>query len=179
MGSQVSAQTPVAELIGTDARWVRIALPAGQAQWVTAADDRGTPGSTVIVTSAPGAGLRGEWQGSILRRLPDLDPGGLQAQFLAEIPAAGSGYWGHLSRRVESPLRAYALLELGVVLAALAGFLLTPAFAGLYGALHDYWEGHRQGLLLGAKLLLALVLLSPAAFFMGGTLPVMCSSPAR
>ncbi len=87
--------------------------------------------------------------------------------------ATGSRYWGRLSRRVASPLRAYALLEIGVVVAASAGFLLIPTFEGLYAALYDHWAGGRPGLLLTAKLLLALVLLSPAAFFMGGTLPVL------
>ncbi|WP_295882660.1 fused MFS/spermidine synthase [uncultured Thiohalocapsa sp.] len=87
--------------------------------------------------------------------------------------AAGSAYWGRHSRRIARPLRAYALLEVGVVAAGLGYFLLAPAFTAQYGTLYSHVAEPAPGLLQAIKLLLALVLLSPAAFFMGGTLPVL------
>ncbi len=87
--------------------------------------------------------------------------------------ATGSAYWGRRSDGLARPLRAYALLEAGVLLAALSYFLLTPAFASLYGVLYDRLASAEPAVLALIKLLLALVLLSPAAFFMGGTLPVL------
>jgi spermidine synthase len=87
--------------------------------------------------------------------------------------AAGSAYWGRRSDGLKRPLRAYALLEAGVLTASLAYFLLTPAFASVYGLLYDRLASTEPWLLVLVKLVLALVLLSPAAFFMGGTLPVL------
>ncbi len=87
--------------------------------------------------------------------------------------AAGSAYWGRRSRRITRPLRSYALLEVGVLVAGLGYFLLAPAFAAQYGALYSHLAEPAPGLLVGIKLLLALLLLSPAAFFMGGSLPVL------
>lgn len=87
--------------------------------------------------------------------------------------AAGSAYWGRRSRRIARPLRSYALLELGVVATGLGYFLLAPAFAAQYVMLYSHVAEPAPGLLQAIKLLLALVLLSPAAFFMGGTLPVL------
>ena len=87
--------------------------------------------------------------------------------------AAGSAYWGRRSRRIARPLRSYALLEVGVLVAGLGYFLLAPAFAAQYGALYSHLAEPAPGLLVGIKLLLALLLLSPAAFFMGGSLPVL------
>ena len=91
LGSQVSPQTPLLELVDTDACWIRVALPAGQARWVTSADGNGTTGSRAAVTSVPGIELQAEWEGTVLRRLADLEPGGRQAQLLVEVPMPGEG----------------------------------------------------------------------------------------
>ncbi|WP_200388640.1 spermidine synthase [Thiocapsa imhoffii] len=85
--------------------------------------------------------------------------------------AAGGAFWGVLSPRLRQPLRWYGLLELGVALGALGCLFLLPTFHGLYGALYDQVSAPR--LLLAVKLALALMLLFPAAFCMGGTLPVL------
>jgi spermidine synthase len=87
--------------------------------------------------------------------------------------ALGSAYWGRRADRFARPLRVYALLEAGVLLAALSYFLLAPAFASLYRSLYDQPALAEPALPVLIKLLLTLALLSPAAFFMGGTLPVL------
>jgi len=96
VGTQVSIQTPLADIVDTDAYWVRVTVPAGQARWVTAADENGRAGSKAIVSSVPGIELHGVWHGAVLRRMPDLEPAGRQVLFLVEIPdphqpAEGSG----------------------------------------------------------------------------------------
>ncbi len=86
--------------------------------------------------------------------------------------SAGSLAWGRRAERLRRPLRAYAWLEVGIALAALLYFLLLDAYRWLYPALFAA-AGDRPALLLGAKFLLAMGVLFPPAFFMGGTLPVM------
>lgn len=86
VGAQISVQTPLAELVDTDAYWVRATLPAGQAHWVITADEEGTLGSKAAVSSVPGIELHGVWRGSVLRKLPDLEPAGRQALLLVEVP---------------------------------------------------------------------------------------------
>lgn len=66
----------------------------------------------------------------------------------------------------------YALLEIAIAISALLYFLIYPLFNGIYGAAFDWLHDFAPGLLL-MKLILAMVLLSVPAFFMGGTLPVM------
>ena len=96
--------------------------------------------------------------------------------------ALGSYTFGRLSRRIARPLRAYALLEIG--LAALA-LLSLPAFQlaeGLYAHAYRAWGGEAGALLPMRIGLVALVLLPPT-FLMGGTLPLFCQqftrSPSR
>lgn len=86
--------------------------------------------------------------------------------------SAGNAVWGRRAARVANPVREYALLEVGVALSACAYFLLLPAYHGLYE--HLYEPLHSSPLLLAAaKAMLAAGVLFPAAFFMGGTLPLI------
>ena len=66
----------------------------------------------------------------------------------------------------------YFWLEIAIAISALLYFLLYPAFNLVYAGIFDYLTG-QTNLLLAIKFLLAMVLLSIPAFFMGGTLPVM------
>jgi spermidine synthase len=86
--------------------------------------------------------------------------------------SGGSWYWGRRVSRMSNALRIYAYLELGVAFSALLYFLLYDVYVGLYPTLAGGVGGGPLGL-LGIKFTLALVLLVPPAFFMGGTLPVM------
>ena len=86
--------------------------------------------------------------------------------------AAGGYVWGRRSSKIKNPLRRYALLEAGVAGSALLYFLLLAAYRGIYGPLFEAFE-HRQEVFLIVKFVLALGVLFPPAFFMGGTLPMM------
>ncbi len=86
--------------------------------------------------------------------------------------AVGGAVGGRWAERTGRPLRAYALAEVGIALAAGLYFLLSWLYQLLYatffGALLD-----SPWLALGLKAFLALLLLFPAAFFLGTTLPLM------
>ncbi|MBU4460241.1 MAG: efflux RND transporter periplasmic adaptor subunit [Verrucomicrobia bacterium] len=112
LGAQVSPQTALAELVGTDAYWVRVALPAGHLHWVRAADEGGQGGAPVTVSPVPGTESDATWRGTVLRKLPDLEPGGRQAQLIVEVerpeqPATGSGallLGAYVRVRIEGPV---------------------------------------------------------------------------
>lgn len=86
--------------------------------------------------------------------------------------ALGSYYWGKRVAANQSPLRLYALLELGIAASALLYFGLFAVYRLLYRGLFDFVDGSDLTW-LSLKFLLALVILVPPAFFMGGTVPVM------
>jgi len=86
--------------------------------------------------------------------------------------AAGSFAWGQRSARLANPLRTYGWLEVGIALSAGLYFWILDVYQWVYPKLFGLF-GHQPALLLGVKLVLALGILLPPAFFMGGTLPVM------
>lgn len=86
--------------------------------------------------------------------------------------AAGGVYWGRRCPGLAHPLRTYALLEVGVAVGALLFLGLVDVFHAIYSPLYTLW-GNQHGLFLIAKLLIAMLVLFPATFFMGGTLPVL------
>ncbi|MDX1680124.1 MAG: fused MFS/spermidine synthase [Akkermansiaceae bacterium] len=96
------------------------------------------------------------------------------AMFFAGL-GVGSWWWG---RKVSGkPLRLYALLELGIAASAVAYFglrwLMALVYPSIYGALvGSPW-------LLIAKLVMAGLLIFPAAFFMGGTIPAMAQGAVK
>ncbi len=82
--------------------------------------------------------------------------------------AAGSAIFGRWSGRLTRPIRGYAALELATGAAALLSLLLPSAHAWIYPSVSE-----TLGSLALARVLLAVLLLFPAAFFLGGTLPVL------
>lgn len=92
------------------------------------------------------------------------------AAFFAGL-AAGSWFWGRRSTRSSKPLRIYAGLESGIALTALLYFGVMKGYHALYPAV--YQSVHSEAWLLLVKFLLALLLIFPPAFCMGGTIPVI------
>jgi spermidine synthase len=92
--------------------------------------------------------------------------------------AAGAWLCGRFSRRLENPLRAYALVEALVGVLALAFHelfvVLTDwAYAALLPALGAEW------LVLGAKIALCSLLIVPQSLLLGMTFPLMSAGIAR
>lgn len=116
-------------------------------------------------------------------RLLALSLGGTLAATTAVLTAfmaglgAGAFAASRLVARVERPLRAYGLLELGAGAAALATLPLLRGLDSVHAALAGPFEDS-PGPLLVLKIVLAALCLVPATFFMGGTLPVLCQALA-
>jgi spermidine synthase len=89
--------------------------------------------------------------------------------------AAGSRWAARNERLRLAPLRAYAGLELGIGLYALAFPFLVTILEALYPALFRLLEGHALALSL-ARFLLAFLLLLPPTFLMGASLPVIAEA---
>lgn len=86
--------------------------------------------------------------------------------------AAGGYVWGCRAAQTRQPLRLYAWLEGGVAISALLYFLLFDAYHALYTPLFQ-WFGASSAVFTVVKFVLAIGVLFPPAFCMGGTLPVM------
>lgn len=98
------------------------------------------------------------------------------AAFFAGL-GAGSGWWGRRVSSVARPLRLYAWLEFGIALSALTYFGILKLFHVIYPAL--YGSVSESSWMLVVKFALALVLVFPPAFFMGGTVPAIGQAMIR
>lgn len=95
------------------------------------------------------------------------------AAFFAGL-GVGSAWCGKRAARMEQPLRFYARLEFGIAASALSYFLVMKFFHAIYPMLYGKMGDDTWMLLV--KMLLALVLVFPPAFFMGGTVPSMAQA---
>jgi spermidine synthase len=93
------------------------------------------------------------------------------AVFFAGI-AAGGWFWGRRARRFASGLAAFGWLEIAVAATALGHFFLLDAYQALYPALYPLIGDLAVADTL-FKILLAILILFPVSFLMGGTLPVL------
>ena len=92
--------------------------------------------------------------------------------------ALGSFIWGRKAPSLPRPLRTYGLLEIGIAASGLLYFVLVPLYRRLYEPIYAL-SGDNFALLLTFKFLLAAGALLPAAFLMGGTLPVLAEHRVR
>jgi len=86
--------------------------------------------------------------------------------------AVGSYHWGARAAGCHNPLRLYGLLELAVALSVGGYFFLMQGYAAIYPDLFNAF-GNQPKVFLATKFLLAMVVLFPPAYFIGGTLPVL------
>jgi spermidine synthase len=92
--------------------------------------------------------------------------------------ATGGAVFGRRAARSRRPLRAYGWLEIGVAATALLYFGLLALFHWLYAPLFA-WLGEQRPAFVAAKFTLAMLVLFPPAFLMGGTLPLMSQHLVR
>ncbi len=90
----------------------------------------------------------------------------------------GGWVWGDRARKMDNPLLAYGLLELAVAISVAGYFFILDAYHQLYPVIFALFEPTRS-VFVTVKFVLALFLLFPPAFFMGGTLPVMSQATIR
>jgi spermidine synthase len=90
----------------------------------------------------------------------------------------GAHVVGRRAHALGNPLRTYALLELGIAASALLYFLMLKAYYVAYGPLFGIF-GNNRPIFLAVKLTLALGVLFPPSFLMGGTWPVLVQHLVR
>lgn len=86
LGAQVSLQSQLATLVGTDEYWVQAAIPVDQLQWISFPDIDSNTGSQAVIHQKLGTGVQGEWAGQVVRLLGNLDPRGRMARVLIAVP---------------------------------------------------------------------------------------------
>ena len=86
--------------------------------------------------------------------------------------AGGGLFFGRFEKDSNNPLKLYAMLEIAVSITALLYFILLDVYHLSYSTLFELFEPGSAAF-VGVKFVLALLVLFPPAFFMGGTLPVM------
>lgn len=85
--------------------------------------------------------------------------------------AVGSWFWGRRSVKAANALRTYAWLEVGIALTALLYFVILKFYYQIYPFVYQNVES--TGMLLVIKFALAVLLIFPPSFCMGGTIPVI------
>ncbi|MEM6301697.1 MAG: spermidine synthase, partial [Pseudomonadota bacterium] len=86
--------------------------------------------------------------------------------------AAGSYFWGRRLTGLSQPLKLYGWLELGIAATAIFFFAMYTVWDLLFPHFYAAFGAFPTALTL-LKLLIAMLLICPASFLMGGTLPVM------
>ena len=81
LGSQVTPQEKIADLVGTDVYWVQISLPVERLRWIQIPNGQGGSGASVKIV------YRQEYvrSGRVIRLLPDLSKEGRMARLLIEV----------------------------------------------------------------------------------------------
>lgn len=86
--------------------------------------------------------------------------------------AWGGLQFGKYTKRIQNHFRIYALLELGVGISAFAILIFIPVIDILYKLIFPYLQ-NRLFIFYLLKFLLSFILMLPATFLMGGTLPIV------
>jgi len=79
LGSRVSSNNPVVQLVGTDEFWVKVSLPVRQLQWLTIPVKSGESGSTTQIYLHEKGGNSPHREGSVIRLAADLETEGRMA----------------------------------------------------------------------------------------------------
>jgi len=81
IGSQVSGQDRLAELVGTDEYWIQASMPVDRLNWIIIPRNSGEPGSKVRIVYRNGI----ELTGTVIKLLGELEAEGRMARILVEI----------------------------------------------------------------------------------------------
>ena len=81
VGSQVSGQEHLAELVGTDTYWIRASIPIDRLSWILIPGNPAESGSRVRISHRNGH----ELTGTVIKLLGDLETEGRMARILVEV----------------------------------------------------------------------------------------------
>ena len=79
VGSLVTPQDPLAELVGVDEYWIQVSMPVDYLKWISVPNQKGKRGSQVRVVHQSGY----ERTGEVIKLLGDLETEGRMARILA------------------------------------------------------------------------------------------------
>jgi hypothetical protein len=85
LGAQVTLQTHIATLVGTDEYWIRTSVPVDELRWLHFPRNRDDQGSAALIRQNLGNGFQGEWSGRVDRLMGDLEPQGRMARVLVSV----------------------------------------------------------------------------------------------
>ncbi len=85
LGAQVTSQTQLAALAGTDAFRVQVSVPVDQLKWLKTVRDDGEEGCSAVVRQTTSAANPSEREGRIVRLLSSLEHEGRMARVLVEV----------------------------------------------------------------------------------------------
>jgi RND family efflux transporter MFP subunit len=85
LGSQISTQDVLAELVGTDEYWVQVSVPVDRLKWVTIPTNIGESGSMVRIFYGTGSSSTFQRKGRVIKLLGDLDAEGRMARILVSV----------------------------------------------------------------------------------------------
>lgn len=86
VGLQVTPNTALATLTGSDEYWVELTVPVNLLRWLRVPGGGDERGSAVRIWSVSAGAESGARRGEVLRRLPDLEPSGRLARVLVSVP---------------------------------------------------------------------------------------------
>ncbi|MFC1811769.1 efflux RND transporter periplasmic adaptor subunit [Thermodesulfobacteriota bacterium] len=81
LGSQVTPQKPLAQLVGTDTYWVQVSVPIDRLKWIKIPRQSNGTGSDARITYAQGKACNG----TVIRLMGDLAAEGRMARILVEV----------------------------------------------------------------------------------------------
>jgi RND family efflux transporter MFP subunit len=85
LGSQVTPQTQLASLIGTEEYWVQASIPVDRLRWIKFPSRREEPGSPAIFSQQVSNHKPVEWSGEVVRLLGDLEQQGRMARVIIAV----------------------------------------------------------------------------------------------
>jgi RND family efflux transporter MFP subunit len=84
LGTEVSTQTQLATLVGTDVYWVQVSVPMDRLKWLKIPLRTGEVGSPAVIYNGENGSGR-KWKGHVIRLLGELETEGRMAQILVEV----------------------------------------------------------------------------------------------
>jgi RND family efflux transporter MFP subunit len=81
LGSLVTPQDPLAELVGVDEYWIQVSVPVDYLKWISVPKRKGKKGSQVRVMHRSGYA----WTGEVIELLGDLETEGRMARILVAV----------------------------------------------------------------------------------------------
>jgi len=85
LGAQISVNTALAALAGTDVYWVEVAVPVNDLQWITIPREPGAHGSKVRITNDAAWGAGAIREGEVVGLIGEIEAQGRMARLLAAV----------------------------------------------------------------------------------------------